>query len=91
MSRSWPIWNIINSCKYSSSKSYGIRDEGYLECRAGTSASRSYKFFKTRTTHREIEPGIREYRFYVDGILIKTATYKYKDDEFTCRYNTELK
>ncbi len=80
MSRSWPIWNIIESCKYSSSKSYGIKDVGYLECRVGTSASRSYKFFKTRTTHRVIEPGIREYRFYLDGKLIKKAIYNYKED-----------
>tara|TARA_R100001460_G_scaffold59208_2_gene98999 strand:+ start:1322 stop:1594 length:273 start_codon:yes stop_codon:yes gene_type:complete len=89
--KSWPIWNIIESCKYKSKRSYGIKDEGNLECRVGTSAKRSHKFFTTRTTHKCIEPGIREYRFYVDDVLVKTAIYNYNDDELTCRYNTELK
>ena len=81
MSRSYPIWNKINSCIYSEkqgartgNKSYGIKEHGENNIVIGTSASNSHDFIQTKTTHRKKEDGTREYRFYVDDVLICRAT-----------------
>jgi hypothetical protein len=82
MSRQYPIYNIINSCAYKrGNKSYGIREHGELTCYIGTSKQRSFKFFKTETTHKETVNGLHVYKFFVDGQLIKKAVYDYKLDE----------
>ena len=81
MFRQYPIYNIIDSCAYKqSNKSYGINKHGELNCYIGTSKQRSYKFFSTKTTHRETANGLHEYRFFLDGKLIKRAVYDYKLD-----------
>lgn len=86
--KQYPIYNIINSCAYKQeNKSYGIREHGELHCRIGTSKQRSYRFFDTKTTHREIKPNLHEYRFYLDGHLIKTAIYDYILDEIEINNN----
>ena len=81
MSRSYPIWNSINSCIYSDkrgartgNKSYGIKEHGENNILIGTSASNSHDFMQTKTTHRKKKDGSREYRFYVDDVLIARAT-----------------
>jgi len=80
--RQYPIWNIITACIYkngtpsdhhSGSKSYGVKDTGEVEVRVGTSSSNSHTFLKHTTTHRQLENGDREYRFYIDGELFKRA------------------
>lgn len=71
--RSWPIWNKITSCAYKSDKSYGIRSDGNNTILVGTSSSNSHQFVTTRVTHKVHEDGTREYRFYLDGVLIKRA------------------
>jgi len=88
MANQFPIYNIINSCAYKQgNKSYGIQEHGELECRIGTSKTYSYKFFKTKTTHREIKPNLHEYRFYLDGHLIKKAIYDKTLDEVEIETN----
>tara|TARA_Y100000385_G_C12779431_1_gene502866 strand:+ start:168 stop:434 length:267 start_codon:yes stop_codon:yes gene_type:complete len=81
MSRSYPIWNEIDSCIYEGKKSYGIKDHGELTCYIGTSPQRSYKFFKSKVTHRKLDKNNHEYRFYIDDKLIKKATYSHKQDD----------
>ena len=71
--RQYPIWNIITACIYKSGKSYGVKDTGEVEVRVGTSSSNSHTFLKHTTTHRQLENGDREYRFYIDSELIKRA------------------
>jgi hypothetical protein len=66
--RQYPIWNIITACIYKSGKSYGVKDTGEVEVRIGTSSSNSHTFLKHTTTHRQLENGDREYRFYIDGV-----------------------
>lgn len=80
MSRSYPIWNEIDSCIYESKKSYGIKNHGELTCYIGTSAQNSYKFFQTKVTHRKLDNNMHEYRFYIDDELVKKATYCRKKD-----------
>jgi len=71
--KSYPIWNQINSCSYTSGKSYGVKTDGDVNVLVGTSSSNSYEFVTHTTTHRILDNGDREYRFYVDGKCIKRA------------------
>lgn len=74
MSRSYPVWNIINSCAYQQgNKSYGVKETGDVLVKVGTSASNSHHFVKHVVTHRKHDNGDREYRFYVDNVCIKRA------------------
>ena len=73
MSRSYPIWNNITACIYAGSKSYGVRERGEVEVRVGTSGRNSHHFLNHRTTHKILDNGDREYRFYVDDKCIKRA------------------
>jgi len=70
---SYPIWNRITACIYKGGKSYGVRETGEVAVLVGTSASNSHLFLEHCVTHRELEDGSREYRFYVDGVVLKGA------------------
>ena len=74
--RQYPIWNIITACIYKSAKSYGVKDTGEVEVRVGTSSSNSHTFLTHTTTHRQLENGDREYRFYIDSKCIRRAILK---------------
>ena len=74
--RSYPIWNKVTACIYSSAKSYGVRETGEVEVVVGTSGSNSHPFLRHKTTHRLHDDGSRTYRFYVDGLCLKEATLK---------------
>ena len=71
--RSYPIWNDVTACVYKGAKSYGVKETGDVEVLIGTSASNSHTFLKHSTTHRQLDNGDREYRFYIDGEIIKRA------------------
>ena len=81
--RQYPIWNIITACIYGSNKSYGVKNTGEVEVRAGTSSKNSHVFLKHCTTHREHENGDKEFRFYIDGQLIKRAVLHKGSSELT--------
>tara|TARA_R100001015_G_scaffold6942_1_gene2711 strand:+ start:376 stop:639 length:264 start_codon:yes stop_codon:yes gene_type:complete len=86
--KQYPIWNIVQACIYKSPKSYGVKKDGKVEVRVGTSSSNSHKFVEHATTHRELEDGSREYRFYVDGECIKKAVLPKKSKELQFIANT---
>lgn len=69
--RQYPIWNMINSCAYKSDKSYGVKAEGIVKVRIGTSSSNSHAFLTHRTTCKTHLNNMKEFRFYVDGKCIK--------------------
>ena len=71
--RQYPIWNQVTACIYQSNKSYGVKETGEVEIRVGTSASNSHLFLRHSTTHRILENGDREYRFYIDGVCVRKA------------------
>ena len=73
MSRSYPIWNMVETDSYKSSKDWGARDSCEVEVKVGTGRKNSYDFVTHHTTHRELENGRREFCFYVDGALVKRA------------------
>ena len=73
MSRSYPIWNKVQACIYKSGKSWGAREESAVDVVVGTSAQNSHSFVSHRTTHRTHDDGTQEFRFYVDGVVVKRA------------------
>ena len=80
--RQYPIWNLITACIYGSNKSYGVKETGEVEIRVGTSSKNSYLFLKHCTTHRLHENGDREFRFYVDQIILRRALFDNKNKTF---------
>ena len=86
--KQYPIWNIIEACIYKSPKSYGVKKDGKVEVRVGTSSSNSHTFVEHVTTHRILEDCSREYRFYVDGKCIKKAVLPKKSTELQFIANT---
>jgi len=85
--RSYPVWNIIKSCAYKSDKSYGIKEHGSCDVVVGTSRSNSHSFVTHKTTHRKLDDGNREYRFYVNDLLIKVAVLDSKTKELKTTKN----
>ena len=81
--RSFPIWNKITACIYKADRSYGVRETGDVSVVVGTSKSNSHAFVDHSTTHRLLENGDREYRFYVDRQCIKSAVLKKGASELT--------
>ena len=75
---SYPIWNDVTACIYHGSKSYGVKNEGVVNIKVGTSKNYSYMFIQHRTTVREIDKHTLEYRFFVDGKLLKRAQFNKK-------------
>ena len=73
MKKQYPIWNIVTSCIYKGGKSYGVKERGEVEVRIGTSSKNSHVFLHHKTTHKILDNGDREYRFFVDDVLIKRA------------------
>ena len=71
--RQYPIWNQIRACIYKGAKSYGVREEGAVKVLVGTSSMNSHHFLTHVVTHRLHEDGSREYRFYIEGEVVKTA------------------
>ena len=69
--KQYKIWNLIKSCQYKSSKSYGVENTGDVSIFVGTSSRNSFHFANHATTHRLLENGDREFRFYFNGKCIK--------------------
>ena len=78
MSRAYPIWNEVMACIYQGSKSYGVKDDGIVSVKVGTSKAYSYDFVMHRTTRRDVNKDVSEFRFYVDGKLIKRSQFNKK-------------
>ena len=74
--RQYPIWNSVEACIYKSDKSWGARETCTVDVKVGTSRKNSHDFVTHHTTHRKLEDGTREYRFYVDGKCLKRAILK---------------
>ena len=73
MSRMYPIWNKVQACIYKGGKSYGVRSEGVVDVKVGTSESNSHDFLTHTTTVKRHSKNLQEFRFYVDSKLIKRA------------------
>ena len=72
----YPIWNRITACIYKSDKSYGVKKDGLVNICIGTSANNSHHFLTHRTTVVRHTKNLQEFRFFVDGKLIKRRFVK---------------
>ena len=82
MSRSYPIWNDVKACIYKSSKSWGAKDVCEVNIYVGTSATYSNQFINHKTTKKEIQKDLIEFRFYVDQIILKRGLFDKKNKTF---------
>lgn len=76
MSRYYPIWNKVQACIYASDKSWGAKKDAAVSVLVGTSARNSHKFLEHATTHRVLDNGDREFRFYIDGECVRRAVLR---------------
>ena len=82
--RSYPIWNNVAACIYKSSKSWGAKEQSAVDVVVGTSAQNSHNFVSHKTTHRTHDDGTQEFRFYVDGVVVKRAIIEPKKLKRDC-------
>ena len=77
MSRSYPIWvdTFNNAYSNNGAKSQGVRDYAKSQMYIGTSAANSYNFGSFSISHSD-NGKEKTYNFYVDGEIVKTATYQ---------------
>lgn len=88
MSRSYNIWNEINSCAYASAKSYGIKDHSEIISFYGSSATHSKKLGVIRYTRRNLFGNWYSYAILLDGKVIKRRYFNNKTKEFRKRLPT---
>ena len=85
MSKQYPIWNEVTSCKYNSNKSYGVVDTGEVNIKIGSGAKNSRDFVRTLITKRSGKykgKYVVIFRYSVDGVLVKICIFERgKDDK----------
>lgn len=79
MSRSYPIWNQVQACKYNSDKSYGIHGTGKINVYVGSSGRNSHEFLEHIVTKRFYEHPkygpVCVFKFSVDGVVLKEMIF----------------
>tara|TARA_R110001606_G_scaffold354462_1_gene505166 strand:+ start:89 stop:394 length:306 start_codon:yes stop_codon:yes gene_type:complete len=95
-SRSYPIFNVINSCAYASqpytkgNKSFGVRKHSEINVKVGSSATHSFDLCTIKETKRDF--GVWSvFRVSIDDKTIKQAFFNNTTKVFTRRMPTELK
>ena len=74
--RSYPIWNVINSCIYSNynkgsgNKSYGVKKHSTIDMYVGTSKQNSYHLAEITQKVSTNQHGNKVFTLYVDGKCI---------------------
>jgi len=81
MSRSYNIWNEINSCAYSSAKSYGIKDHSEIISFYGSSSTHSKKLGVIRYTRRNLFGNWYSYCILLDDKIIRQRYFNNKTKE----------
>ena len=82
MSRSYPIWNEIINPDSKTNKSHGVNRYQENNIKIGTSKSNSFNFLKTELKTFTQENGTKVYLFYLDGELVKEASYNHHQERF---------
>mgnify|MGYP003139954089 CR=1 FL=1 len=90
--KQYKIWNVISNPSYNTPKSFGANEYAHTTVNVGTSARNSFKFLTHEVTHEENADGTRTYKFLVDGVCVKGATYNPKTKQCIAEgYIAELK
>lgn len=82
MSRSYPIWNTINSCAYrNSNKSYGVKEHSEITMHVGSSSTNSKIMATIKQTKKDF--GIwRSFRLSVNGKVIEQLWYNTRSKKY---------
>ena len=80
--RSHSIWNEVKACIYKSSKSWGAKDVCDVDVKVGSSSTHSNQFVNHKTTKKEIQKDLIEFRFYVDQIILRRGLFDKKNKTF---------
>tara|TARA_R100000734_G_scaffold10596_1_gene8008 strand:- start:213 stop:512 length:300 start_codon:yes stop_codon:yes gene_type:complete len=94
--RSYPIYNIINSCAYASkpyqkgNKSYGVREHSEINVKVGSGAAYSNDFCTIKQTVKSFG-NWSVFRLKVDNKVIKTAYFNKVTKHYTTRKPNSLK
>ena len=90
MSRSYNIWNSVNSCLYKGNQSYGVKDHSEIDMFVGFGVNNSSKMATIKQTRKRIGDW-DSFRLYVDDKVIKSKYYNYKTKKFTNRMPNSIK
>jgi hypothetical protein len=79
MSHAYPIWNEVEACNYTASKSWGSKNTMFLNQFVGSSASNSHHMAEISTTRRtrldEDGNKVIVFRLSVDNVCIKEKVF----------------
>ena len=91
-SRSYPMYNIINSCAYAETpskkgnKSYGVKKHSEINVKVGSSATHSNDFCTIKQSVKDYEnTGWRRFQIKIDNKVVKTAYFNTKTKHYTNR------
>ena len=79
--RSYNIWNEINSCAYSSPKSYGIREHSEINSFYGSSKTHSSKLGTIKYSRKHLFENWYSYCILLDGKIIRQRYFNNKTKE----------
>ena len=88
MSKSYNIWNEINSCIYANPKSYGIKNHSTIISNFGSSATHSKQLGKIEFNRKPLFDNWFSFAILVDGKVIKKKYFNNKTKEFRKRLPT---
>jgi len=85
MSRSYSIWNEVVNPDLKTDKSHGVDTYEQNNIKIGTSKSNSFDFLETKLETFTQADGTKVYLFYIDGELVKEASYNIHLSRFEMR------
>ena len=85
MSNSYPIWNEVINEDSKTNKSHGVRNRQETNIKIGTSKSNSFNFAKLIVKTFTGMSGTKVYQLFLDGELIKEASYNPIQERFDMR------
>ncbi len=88
-SRSYPIWNEINSCLYKSMQSYGVKDHSEIDMNVGQGARHSHLLCTIKQTRREYGDWV-SFCVFIDDKKVKQGYFNKKTKQFTRRKPNNL-
>ena len=90
MSRSYNIWNEIDSCIYQSAKSYGVKDHSEINSYYGSSKTHSSKLGTIKFSRKHLFENWSSYCILLDGKIIRQRYFNNKTKEHRKRLPRSL-
>ena len=88
--KSYNIWNEINSCAYSSAKSYGVKNHSEIYSYYGSSKTHSEKLGTIKFSRKLLFNNWYSYCILLDGKIIRQRYFNNKTKEHRKRLPRSL-